>query len=98
MTHPPKFTDFARQLNSHFTAHTRHGPVDLVLSDVRELDRGHRPDDLPTPVSLTFTSDAPIVLLQDTYRLDHPVLGTHKLFIVPVATGRRIPDYQVIIG
>lgn len=94
----PKYSDFLRCVDTGFKALTTEGPVELRLCDVRELDRGQRPDNLPTPMALTFTGPEHIVLNQDTYALEHPELGRHSLFLTPIAPKEASPRYEAIIA
>ncbi len=94
----PKFSDFLHCVNTGFKALTANGPVELRLSDVRELDRGQRPDEFPTPMALTFRGPENIILNQDTYALEHPDLGRHSLFLTPIAPDGASPRYEAMIA
>ena len=94
----PKYHEFSEQLNGRFRAHTAQGPVDLELIEATELDRGHRPNHLPTPISLIFSGPADIILTQDNYTLEHPKLGRRSFFITPVLSGEPVPHYQIILS
>ena len=96
----PSFSAFARQLNTIFTAQTAHGPVEMKLTEAKELSANSTLDHFRVPFSLIFINhnQPKMILSQGTYQLDHPVLGQLSLFVVPVISGRPAPDYQVVIN
>jgi len=100
MTELPPFTDFARQVNTLFTAETAHGPITLQLTEAKELLDTHHPGQLRTPMSLIFINDQQpnMVLSQGIYQLNHPVLGSLSLYVEPILSGSPAPDYQVLIN
>ncbi|MES3024741.1 MAG: hypothetical protein V4857_24485 [Pseudomonadota bacterium] len=75
---------FIPLLDTVFTAHTRAGPVELVLIEARELPRRGLPEQFRTPLSLIFEGGAALTLGQDNYHVDHPALGRAIWMLVPV--------------
>lgn len=100
MTSLPSFADFAKQLNTFFTAQTAHGPIALQLVEAKELSSDGHSADFQSPISLIFInhSQPDMILSQGIYQLDHPDLGELSLFVEPVHSGQPIPDYQVLIN
>jgi hypothetical protein len=53
----------------------------------------------PTPAfSLDFRGDSGPVLLQDTYRVEHPQIGVFPLFLVPIGPDHADVRYQAIFA
>jgi hypothetical protein len=50
------------------------------------------------PFSLTFTSRGSSVLPQRMYALRHAVLGSHSIFLVPIAGSKEAVTYQAIFN
>ena len=48
--------------------------------------------------SLVFRGHANAKLGQDTYKLEHPSLGTFPLFVVPIGRATKGQDFQVIVN
>jgi hypothetical protein len=78
---------FAPLVGTNFTIHTQAGLIDLRLSEAEELPRRNRPEQFRIPLSLILTGPTDVALLQDTYLVEHPALGHHQWFIVPVLSG-----------
>lgn len=88
---------FAPHLGSVFTldAGDTAVPLELVAADalpVDPADRG-RP-----PFSLEFLGPADPAYAQATVPLSHPALGTHEIFLVPIARDARGTRYQAIFS
>ncbi len=88
-------------VGSRFVAHTQHGPVELVLMEASERERGQLPEQFRTPFSLLFHGPNEPRLSQDTYTLDHPELGRVQWMLVPVMPDTRapnVPRYEALFG
>jgi hypothetical protein len=72
-------------------------PLPLTLVETRTLVAGDGLANRSQPFGLTFRGPASPALPQRIYRLDHPEVGGHEIFLVPVA--RRADgalDYEAI--
>lgn len=103
--------DFKAQIGSSFIAHTHSGMLELKLLEADELPRRGLPERFATPLSLVFTGPVTMLLSQDSYYLDHPVLGRNQWMLVPISkyatpqfagTGSdgddNLPLYEVILS
>ncbi|MBX3653130.1 MAG: hypothetical protein KIS62_17745 [Ramlibacter sp.] len=79
------FQDFSPLVGTSFTAQTLSGPLQLVLIEAVERPRRGLPPEFRTPLSLIFSGPDTPQLMQDSYQLDHPKLGSHLLMLVPIA-------------
>lgn len=72
-------------------------PLPLTLVETRTLVAGDGLANRKQPFGLVFRGPATPALPQRIYRLDHPELGGHDIFLVPIA--RRADgalDYEAI--
>ncbi len=98
--------DFSAALGSTFTAATLSGPVELQLIEATERPRHGLPDQFRTPLSMVFEGPVTPQLAQDTYTLDHAVLGRNQWMLVPIAQfapptdsgGVRQPRYELVLS
>lgn len=79
------FQDIQAQVGSTFTVHTHSGTLELKLHEAEERPRRGLPARFMTPISLIFAGPDNILLAQDAYYLDHPVLGRNQWILVPVS-------------
>lgn len=82
---------FLPHVGSLFVVHTAHGMHKLSLYSANELPRRGLPEGFPTPVSLLLAGERDIMLMQDTYVLDHPQLGRVEWMMVPVMAPTSVP-------
>lgn len=65
--------------------------VAAELVEARLLPSGRSVDDearrTPAPFAIVFRASTVAVLPQRIYRIEHPIVGEHDLFIVPIAGG-----------
>jgi hypothetical protein len=89
-----KPADFEPHLGHEFTIETNGKRLDLKLAEVERAGAAVREGGA---FSLMFRS-APTdpILPQGIYPVQHPVLGTHELFIVPLGPKDGANRYQVI--
>jgi hypothetical protein len=83
----PSLDQFAPLVGTNFMVHTQIGLIDVQLSEATELPRRNLPEQFRTPLSLIFVGSSDVPLQQDTYLIEHPALGRHQWFIVPVSFG-----------
>jgi hypothetical protein len=99
--------DFSRQLNTTFRIHATPGrSIEVKLDEVRvkrvkPLKPGQRPpgDAGNEKFSLFFVGRRSELFAQDTYTIEHDVLGQFDVFIVPIWTRHPATmDYQVVVN
>ena len=74
---------FSSYVNSIFQIYTGYSVVEVALAEVNDLmPAGSTPANGRECFSLLFRGGS-IALPQNTYRIDHPSLGSFKLFLVP---------------
>ena|SRR5690349_23892344 len=71
--------------------------VDLALVEAGELPEA-APHGERMPFSLVFVGPAGVVYPQRSYPVEHPVLGSFHLFIVPIAADADGVRYQAIFS
>lgn len=74
--------------------------VEMELVEVTDLtERTGNPTDLSRPpFSIVFRGPATPVYEQRIYRFDHPTLGTHDIFIVPIGPDPAGILYEAIFS
>jgi hypothetical protein len=87
-------------VGTNFMVHTQAGLIDLQLVEATELPRRNRPEQFRTPLSLIFTGPLDIALQQDTYLVEHPALGQHQWYLVPILPDNPASNlyYQILFG
>jgi hypothetical protein len=85
------------QLGSVFMVHTQAGALPLTLREASERPRRGLPERFKTPISLVFAGPANPMLTQDTYMLQHPVLGTLQWTLVPLMPA-DLPLYEALLA
>ncbi len=74
---------FSSYVNSIFQVYTGYSVVEVALAEVKDLmPAGTTPANGRECFSLLFRGGS-VALPQNTYRIDHPSLGSFKLFLVP---------------
>lgn len=81
----PSLDVFFPLVGSKFMVETQAGPVELLLVEAKEYPRKGLPEEFRTPLSLIFTGPLDLILSQDNYYFDHPMLGRHVWCIVPIS-------------
>lgn len=87
--------DFESYLNSVFNAHFTPGgstPLELIDVTPRELRRDYE------QFSLVFLGPIDGPLFQEDLTVEHPVLGTMVLSLVPVARDQSGTQYQAVFN
>jgi len=91
----PTYEDFAPHVGSDFTLSDNEetGPIQFTLISAKPL--GNKPGfgDFRAPFQLDFRVASQDVYQQGLYRLTHPVMGTHDIFLVPAARTDNGVDY-----
>jgi hypothetical protein len=74
--------------------------VELVLAEVGELvDPAGREEEIRRhPFSLVFRGAHRFVLPQRTYVLEHPVMGTLEIFLVPIGPNNQGMGYEAVFN
>lgn len=97
--------DFAALLGMAFTLEAANAEIEATLDTVRASAIGAAPAAVNggrrAPFSLILHGPAEPFLPQGTYRLRHPAVGAHVLFVVPVGPppgGPELMRYQIIFS
>jgi hypothetical protein len=102
-----KFTDplssftmatFGELVNTKFRARAKQREAKLTLVQVKDLTPSHAARPHQECFSLLFRDGRRKPLQQDTYRMEHPVLGAFDLFLVPMADTGGPRDHVAIIN
>jgi|ERR1700752_334959 len=87
--------DFVPQLNTRFRCVGEdQPPIELLLTDVSELATRERQQ----VFSIEFQGPADLLLPQRMYRLDHDVLGSFDLMIVPIRQDANGIYYEAVFN
>ena len=73
-------------------------PVELELVEVKGYHPGQNDQAGMERFSLFLQGPAEVFLPQDTYTLEHESLGSHILFMVPVARNEQGFRYEVVFN
>lgn len=102
MTEALSISDFKPLVGAAFTIRFPDGTLELTLGAVEPHGtRAPRPDvpGLRTePFSLVFLGPLAPVLPQRTWALEHPVLGTHEVFLVPLGPQEGRMRYEAVFN
>lgn len=71
-------------------------PLPLTLADARTLVAGDGIANRHQPFGLVFRGPAEPILPQRIYRLAHPEVGTHDIFLVPIGGKPEGVEYEAI--
>jgi hypothetical protein len=85
--------DFATRIDDDFRIATPGGAVELKLVEVRSFGQALRQGGA---FALTFLSPPGPFLPQAIYPLDHPILGTFELFLVPIGPKDGGNSYEAV--
>jgi hypothetical protein len=89
----PTFTQFAEQLGTPFSATLGEGCVEFELVDACLGNESTH----YAPFTLEFVAPGE-PLPQQTYALSHEVLGTHLVFLVPIAREGDSIRYEAVFN
>jgi hypothetical protein len=97
------FQEINAQLGTVFIVHTQSGVLELKLMEASERPRRGLPESFRTPFSLVFAGPAKPTLAQDSYFLDHPLLGRNQWLLVPISryalpAESDVPLYEAVFG
>jgi hypothetical protein len=91
--------NFAQHLNTKFRVRGAAAePVELELVEVKGYRPGQSEESGMERFSLFFQGPAEALLPQDTYAFEHEGMGTHELFVVPVARNDRGFRYEIVFN
>ena len=92
--------NFAQHLNTNFRVRGAAAaePVELELIQVKGYHPGPNEESGMERFSLFFQGPAEAFLPQNTYAFEHDEMGTHELFIVPVARNDDGFRYEVVFN
>jgi hypothetical protein len=74
------------------------GPVELELVEVKGYNPGPNEESGMERFSLFLQGPAEAFLPQNTYALEHDRMGTHELFMVPVARNEGGFRYEIVFN
>ncbi|HEX8501250.1 MAG TPA: hypothetical protein VF659_11765 [Pyrinomonadaceae bacterium] len=99
MSARPTAEDFRPHVGTRFGVRVQTPrPVELELTEVREYrPQANEPDGMER-FSLFFRGPGDIMLKQGTFTLEHPALGEHLLFMVPIAQEPEGFRYEVVFN
>lgn len=89
---------FAGRANETFDLTMGDSRVPLTLVEVKPLTVHVFPGMMRAPFSLIFKSANPVLLPQNTYRLDNAAMGRLDIFLVPIGRDREGILYQAIFN
>lgn len=81
---PLTYKEAVSLIDQSVAVHTSQGVVDLLLVEALELPRRGLPAQFRTPLSLVFTANDSVALVQDNYTVEHAVFGQRQWTIVPI--------------
>jgi hypothetical protein len=91
--------NFAQHLNTKFRVRGAAGePVELELIQVKGYRPGQNEESGMERFSLFFQGPDEAFLPQATYALEHDGMGTHELFMVPIARNEHGFRYEVVFN
>ena len=71
-------------------------PLPLTLAETRTLVAGDGIANRSQPFGLVFRGPVEPLLPQRIYRLAHPEVGSHEIFLVPIARKAQGLEYEAI--
>lgn len=89
---------FGEVVNTKFRARAKYRQSTLTLVQVKDLTPSHGATPHQECFSLLFRDRHRKPLQQDTYRMEHPVLGAFDLFLVPMADNGGPRHHVAIIN
>ena len=91
-----RLEDFAGRVGERFELRFDDATIELVLSEARPSGSG--PPGMRDPFALLFRGPRDPQLPQSSYRLAHPELGEHVLFLVPVGQEAEHMLYEAVFS
>ena len=88
---------FAGCVNETFRAALNDGDIEFVLVEARPLDKAP-PNALRHPFSLLFRNGSAFLFPQQIYRMNHELVGSFDVFLVPVARDLDGFLYQAVFN
>jgi len=87
--------DFAPHVGTDFTlpGTEESAPIDFKLTEATPLTNRPYPGQTRDPFQLMFRVGAQDIYPQGMYRLTHPTMGEHDIFLVPAARTDAGVDY-----
>jgi hypothetical protein len=88
------------QLRTPFAVEDQRQGLSLSLVEVGDLPSAASAGTVGSDVSFaaTWSGPASVPLVQRTYRLSHPQLGTFSVFLVPVGRAARVRRYEAVFN
>jgi hypothetical protein len=71
-------------------------PIEMELISAQPYDEQHSGD--RTPFSIVFRGPSQPLLVQKTYGVEHALLGSFDLFIVPIGPDEAGLRYEAVFG
>lgn len=90
--------DFAGTANEEFSLAVGEAAMAVTLVEVKPLAARPHPMMHREPFSLLFKSASPVILPQKSYRVSHPSVGAHDIFLVPIARDVQGIVYQAVFN
>lgn len=88
---------FAGRLNETFRAALKEGDIEFVLVEARPLPAA-MPGAARDPFSLVFRNTSALLFPQQIYRMNHELVGSFDVFLVPVARDLDGFLYQAVFN
>jgi hypothetical protein len=87
--------DFAPHVGTAFTlpGSEESAPIDFTLTEATALSNRAYPGQVRAPFQLMFRVAAQDVYPQGAFRLTHPTMGAHDIFLVPAGRTDAGVDY-----
>lgn len=87
--------DFAPHVGTAFTlpGSEESAPIDFTLTEATALSNRAYPGQVRAPFQLMFRVAVQDVYPQGAYRLTHPTMGAHDIFLVPAGRTDAGVDY-----
>ena len=86
---------FADQIDTKFTLILEgFDPIELKLSQVSDLIESNGAEGF----SIVFKGSGEFVLRQNTYRLEHDVMGAFEILLVPIGKDEQGVDYEAVFN
>lgn len=90
--------DFAGAANQEFQINMGTSAMTVTLIEVSPLKAQPFPGMLREPFSLLFKSESSVILPQKLYRMENAAVGSHDIFLVPVARDGAAVVYQAVFN
>ena len=87
---------FNENLNTKFSITFDEKTVELELVEIKPYGNG--PDSSMERFSIYFEGPAQPQLPQQTYQMDHELMGRVEIFIVPIAGDEKVVRYEAVFN